>query len=1136
MKAVVREHIQQLDVGLGGGIVSEKIRVETIDNPMLVIGLGGTGIDALLRLKYQINRRFKLPEDPMTRKKQEKPANIEFMGFETNEQELRKNYKGISLDPINEFVLLSNSEVGGILQNRSILEPYITDWLSPELSISDGVGGASGNRQAGRLLLFTKITQVVQSIEKKINILSKGTNKKLIVFVLTGLSGGTGSGCYLDIAYIVRGIIEKEYGSSGVDRVNQLGYLFTPDVNLSNNSLSSHTRDYIKKNGYAALKELDYWMNVDERGERFKQSYGNILNVDSPLPPFNLCHLISATNTEGKQLENAYDYCMNVTAENITNFMASEEKNSGEEFAIHDYISNINMNIAQMTTTFSANYKYNIIGASSAVLPIEEMTTYLAYRLFKKIEKMFESAPTQEDVGEFERKIKIDTDNVIRRFEERVPEPLLGYENSERLSFNNLVKTQVINIDTELETGYLARAIEEYVKVKKQLPGEILEVFQDQANRVFLHPEQGPIYISRLIYNGDGFSVLKTILAHIESLKTTRQRMPQDIQDAAERANEKLADARSAFISKDKKKNVYISAKIMEYGLRADLIRTEYMIEFYEDLYQLLNQENSRMYNVFTEVLNALNDIFEKNGNILTQGEEVNYQGKKTYYWNVVSIPDIVKEVDKLMKEQSGDELIRDFTSNLLTHSNKWLKDQEMDIVSSISDFLTDHFGDLITKSMEEFLLIKFGDEEAIDKLVERKIASQLDEDAISIFHMNNSTGHLHFPSWGFVSVPVQAPSILKGIRNYQTNALGKSNFTIKESRVKNRIFWLNTKNGIPLYVYTPLKVYEESYEKTILDREGIGRHLVQTVNENWVELPSPIPEASWGDTYNNPRVKEQNQRVNAIFEEALEKKIIQEKDISQATSNRYDYMVTGNLNLNQMIGKYDINLASDKPNMGELKKCIHMLEKLLEDGIGSGIESGIETKGKRDVFRSINKERAKENFTRSPHAIRAVQGELAKIHEIESKLNEFKEILGQHQEEEELIDQFIQVMYTDTIQKKGAIYIYDKDLEEDPWEPFVNLLDVKNYYEYVIYDKFCNLPAKQKAMIMKKAVKRNTILTSSEDISELILKLDGLIQSYSERKEELDYEKDELANGEDIYTFYKQVLFNLNKIRRNLD
>ena len=97
------------------------------------------------------------------------------------------------------------------------------------------------------------------------------------------------------------------------------------------------------------------------------------------------------------------------------------------------------------------------------------------------------------------------------------------------------------------------------------------------------------------------------------------------------------------------------------------------------------------------------------------------------------------------------------------------------------------------------------------------------------MFNLSNSTGSLHFPSWGFVSVPAQAPGILKGIRNYQNNAVGKSHFTVKESEVRNRIFWLNTRNGVPLFVYTPLKVYEESYERTILDKEGIGRHLVQT-------------------------------------------------------------------------------------------------------------------------------------------------------------------------------------------------------------------------------------------------------------------------------------------------------------------
>jgi hypothetical protein len=1128
MKPVVREHIQQLDVSLGGGIVSDKIRVDTIDNPMLIIGLGGTGIDALLRLKYQINRRFKLPEDPLSKKKRDKPDNVEFLAFETNEQDRGKKYKGIGLDPINEFVLLSNAEIGGLLQNRSVLEPYITDWLSPEMSITDGMNGAAGVRQAGRLLLFTKINQVVQAIDKKIKTLSVGTNKKLMVFMLTGLSGGTGSGCFLDIAYIVRGIIERDHGSAGIDRVNTLGYLFTPDINLSNKSLSEHTREYIKKNGYAALKELDYWMNVDSRGERFQQRYGNILTVNSPLPPFNLCHLISATNTEGKLLENAYDYCMNVTAENITNFMASEEKASGEEFAIHDYISNIRTNIAQMNKMYPANYEYNIIGASSAVLPIEEMTTYLAFRLFGKMDKMFEKAPSQDDVETFARKLGIDLDTMVKTFESRVPEPLPGYENSERLSYNNVVKNQVINMDTELEQNFLARAREEYIKAKKQLPGEVVGQFTDQIRRIFLHPEQGPFYVSRLIYTEKGFSLLKMLLSYIETLRENLHRIPRDIEAAREQANERLGDAKSAFISRDKKKNIYIEAKINEYWLQADIERTEQLIEFYEDLYELLNSENNRIYNVYTEILNALNAIFAKNGEILIQGDEqADHKGNKTYYWNLVSVPDISKVIGKMMESKDVDDLIRDFTLELLNHSNQWVREQDVDIVSSISDFLGEKFGDLITQSMEDFLIMKFGHEESIEKFVERNIASKLDEEAVPVFHLSNSSGNLYFPSWGFVSVPVGAPSILKGIRNYQNNAVGKSHFTVKESQVKNRIFWLNTKNGVPLFVYTPLKVYEESYERTILDKEGVGRHLVQTDKANWTYLPSPIPEKSWGDIYMNTRVQSYNARVRAEFVKALTLKVIVEKDIDQNTSNRFAVVMTKPFDLVEYLRGYDLQLDSAKPNLGEVKRALNELRHLLIQGL--------EKVSSKDIFGSISEDLAKENLIRTPELITRVREELAKYDMISAKASELEQLLTQHQDEEKWFDHLIEALYTETITKKGALYVYDRDPEEETWEPFANLMKSQNYVEFEVFEHFRGLDEKSKSTLLRKAARRGTELTASEDISSLVTKLDELYEAFLNGRDQLEYEKIELSNGEEIYQFYKQMLSKLNDIRRKL-
>ncbi|MGG4142319.1 tubulin-like doman-containing protein [Paenibacillus algorifonticola] len=1128
MKPIVREHIQQLDVSLGGGIVSEKIRVDTIDNPILIIGLGGTGIDALLRLKYQINRRFKLPEDPLSKRKLEKPNNVEFLAFETNEQDRNKKYKGIGLDPINEFVLLSNAEVGGLLQNRSILEPYITDWLSPELSITDGMNGAAGVRQAGRLLLFTKINQVVQSIDKKIKTLSVGTSKKLMVFLLTGLSGGTGSGCFLDISYIVRGIIERDHGSAGVDRVNTLGYLFTPDINLANKSLSEHTREYIKKNGYAALKELDYWMNVDARGERFKQQYGSILSVNSPLPPFNLCHLISATNTEGKLLENAYDYCMNVTAENITNFMASEDKQSGEEFAIHDYISNIRTNIAQMNKQYPANYDYNIIGASSAVLPIEEMTTFLAYRLFSKMDKMFHKAPTQDDVEKFARKLGIDLDTMIKTFESRVPEPLPGFENSERLNYSNVVKMQVVNMDTELEQTFLTRAREEYVKAKKQLPGEIVGQFTDQIRRTFLHPEQGPFYVSRLLHTEKGFCLLKMLLSYIEVLRETLLRLPRDIESASIQAEERMGDAKSAFVSKDKKKNSYIEAKINEYWLRADVERTEQMIEFYEDLYQLLNNENNRFYSVFTEVLNVLNGIFAKNGDILINGDEqADHKGNKTYYWNLVGVPDISDVIARIMEKKDVDDLIRDFSQGLLDHSDQWVKEKDIDIVNSISDFLTDKFGDLITRSMEDFLVMKYGNDESIEKFVERFIATKLDEEAVAVFNLSNSSGNLHFPSWGFVSVPQHAPSILKGIRNYQSNAVGKSHFTIKESEVKNRIFWLNTKNGVPLFVYTPLKVYEESYERTILDKEGVGRHLVMTEKVNWTNLPSPIPEKSWGDTYSNARVKGYNARVRAEFQRALGYRIISEKGVDNSMSSRYAVQFTQPFQLQALLSSYNMEASAAKPNLGEVKRAVIELRRLLAEGLAPD--------GAKDIFGSLNEDLAQENLIRSPELLARVREELAKYDAISDKVAELEKLLSLHQDEEKWLDQFIEALYTETIVKKGALYVYDRDPEEEAWAPFANLMKSSSFVEHEVFESFRGLDEKNRAALLRKASRRVTDLTATEDTKLLVHKLDELFSAFLDARDRLEYERIELANGEDLYQFYKQMTSKLNDIRRKL-
>jgi hypothetical protein len=425
---------------------------------------------------------------------------------------------------------------------------------------------------------------------------------------------------------------------------------------------------------------------------------------------------------------------------------------------------------------------------------------------------------------------------------------------------------------------------------------------------------------------------------------------------------------------------------------------------------------------------------------------------------------------------------------------------------------------------MEDFLRLKYGEEMPIDRIIEDKIAARLNQDALPVFHLENSHGSLHFPEWGFVSVPVQAPNILAGIKNYQKSSVSNARFTIKQSELKNRIFWLNTKNGIPLYSYSPLSKYEESYEKTILEREGIGRHLVQTEKENWAYLPSPIPEQSWGDTYRNERLHDYNASIRTMFDQAMDYKVITEKHSDLTSSARYECHFTKEISIPDLFAQYEIDPKQlNKATLGSLKQVLRPLKDMFN--------GGMESDGKSDIFDSTTLPLAKENFVRSPKLIEKVKFEIRKYSLIKEKITEIEQYIASQEENEATLKSFIQAIYTKTIRKKGALYVYDKEIEEDAWEPFVNLLKTTKFVEYEIYQTFKALGPKQMDQLQKKMDRRFNDLTSQENTNELVAALEEMAATYSKEKEALDYDYKYLANGEELYSFYKEMMLKVNEM-----
>lgn len=1135
MNGIVREQIREFDIKNGGGIISDKIRIENIDNPVIIIGIGGTGIDALLRLKYQINRRFKLPEDEITKTKKEKPDGIEFLAFETNAYEKNKSFRGIKLDPQSELVLLSNSQIGSILNNREILDESIKKWLSPELNIADGMQGANGNRQAGRLLLFTKINDVIESIRKKIWKVMLNTNEKLEVFILTGISGGTGSGSFLDIAYIVRGLIEEKFGDGGIDRVNILGYLFTPDVNLSKNP-EINARSYIIKNGYAALKEVDYFMSIPERGDSFVQNYNNF-KVSSNLAPFDVCHLVSATNKQGKILKNGYEYCMNVTAEIITNFISNEQRASGQEFAIQDWLSNVPTLINQIPKPYRANYKYVIIGASAAVLPIEEITTLLAARLFEKMKGIFEKMPTEQEANQFIKTVKLDIDAVEARFEKGLEgrKPLSGFMNREKFSYDNVIKKQIVNIDEEL-SAYLREAVSEYSNVKNQYPKEAADTVKEQTERLFKDQNKGPFYASRMLFSSTGFNVIKTLETAVETLEQRRSAFSKRIKTLKEDADEKLAEARKVLLTKEAKKNIYIKAKIEQYRAGADAERNERMIQFYQDVINLIAEQNNSIYKVYTEILNELGKIFEEDADILVNTrEDINKDGGKTYFWNVVEVPEITGAVDEMVSKKDSQQLIRNFASRLLDESEKWLNEEEADVAGEVTKFVSEQFGDIITRSMEDFIVMKYGGDKGIEEYIRNVVAPKLEEEAVPVFQLNDAGRGFNFPSWDMVSIPLRTPRIKKGIEQYKEASTHGNQVNIRQSIVTNRIFWLNTEVGVPLYSYAPIKQYEEEYEKTVLKPEGIGRHLVQNRDDNWAYLPSPIPEKSWGSAYNNTRVREYNKKVKELFYTALKYGVIVKTD--SQLSSKYKCIITQSFNPDNVIEKYDLGISDgQKPNLKEISICIDELRKIIKQKTFEPVE--FSDSQKYYIFDSRDEDSAVEGFINSYRLIKLVKEEVKKYTRTEQLADKLQRRADCINNNVKLINTFIQALYTDTIRKKGMVYIYDKDDgEKKNIEPFLNIMKQNEYVEFYIFKKYAQLETRKRAFIDIKADNRFNRLAIDEEGTQLIYKkLAKMSKEYNKNVKQLEYRKTELENGQEIYEFYEVLLEKAEELRNNLE
>lgn len=331
--------------------------------PTLVLGLGGTGHRIVAHLKACLIRAY--GEVPTER--------IRLLAFDTADEVITVPVSGrpLGLELDQELFQIGHTPVPNIVRNIG-RQPAIAARLPCIQSIPPVAlrAGAKQVRPLGLLALLWRFDEVERRIADALwelagkEMLSRraGLTQGINVFICNSLVGGTGSGTFVDIAYLVHAIF-SELGSMG-------DFCYITGVGVLPQAFRGIEGPNIVPNTVAALKELGYCM---QRGD-FSCQYPNGRWLSLPQAPFNLYYLVDGVDEQGYTWRGLNELCAMIAA-GLFLQIGSQLGRKGE----NDF-DNLDGVLAQQTAegegTFCGSF-----GVASLYFPAHDVAVWCAIRL-----------------------------------------------------------------------------------------------------------------------------------------------------------------------------------------------------------------------------------------------------------------------------------------------------------------------------------------------------------------------------------------------------------------------------------------------------------------------------------------------------------------------------------------------------------------------------------------------------------------------------------------------------------------------------------------------------------------------------------------------------------------------------------
>ena len=751
---------------------------------VLFVGLGGSGADVLLRIKDQVKSRMILPSDETGAPVADQPKNIGFLEIDTDNSVQKVAYGTAHFEQFGkEFCDISVKSTpvvsSGIKKAKSAGEKC-WQWLDDDVNPVVGSKGAGGIRQIGRMLLMNNIAKVINSVSEKINLLTQNTPniERLLIYVCSGISGGTGSGILLDMAYIVR-----EVAHAKIPNTITMGYVLMPDVDELRSNVGEPYRTAWRANGYACLKELDYYTRT---GEAYCQSFPNGYELNRVAIPFDYVHLINSRDDAGHIL--SYEKILMSVAESIIMHIICRHDTYGPDI----------LRAYEVSAYYSYPYKmyngYFSLGVSETKMPCREINTLYIARVFENLDiSVFKNRPTENqfNVSVF-KELEVSEECIRSALYKSVtvPRPLLEVKNYKYADVwpNNAPYQAVHNWLTVFQRSVVPQAANLPVYLEGKLKEFIKRNLKDKKT--------GPFYLRYFLKSQSTYC-----LDHM--LEGFRRYHLELQQQCVYKSNELRNDIQQAF-AEGANAGFFNRKKALERYLKSveRWYRNEECAFLNEKLAEILGSIQSRVKLYYEKILQPLTDILWQASKICA--ENIQYlQSVSEKNW-IIQPLEFEKNQEKKFHELAEKDA-DDFTEYLYENLRKWIG-RDIDNVDEDSKTAID-----IEESLRNFiyrgLYYELGHEDIERNIYMMKLYKKMSPKdymvnlfqdllkEVSLMYRDNFQNHDYDRGFVMLYVPANEPMLYRTAKEFLKKKnldcrgvwCAKSNMTDRISIIKGR-------------------------------------------------------------------------------------------------------------------------------------------------------------------------------------------------------------------------------------------------------------------------------------------------------------------------------------------------------------